>query len=42
MGKNIKRNTRALQTTYDNYKNRLTQGTRTKMQNLINFIHHRR
>ena len=30
MTKNIKRNTRALQTTYDNYKNRLTQGTREK------------
>ena len=26
-GKNIKRNTRALQTTSDNYKKRLTQGT---------------
>ena len=37
MSKNIKRNTRALQTTYDNYKNRLTQAVRTKLQNLINF-----
>ena len=37
MSKNIKRNTKALQTTYDNYKNRLTQGTRTKIQNLIIF-----
>ena len=35
MSKNIKRNTRALQTTYDNYKNRLTQSTRAKIQNLI-------
>ena len=30
MSKNIKRNTRALQTTYDNYKNRLTQDTKAK------------
>ena len=30
MSKNIKRNTRALQTTYDNYKNRLNQSTRDK------------
>ena len=37
MTKNIKRNTRALQTTYDNYKNRLTQGTRAKIQTLISF-----
>ena len=42
MSKNIKRNTRALQTTYDNYKNRLTQGTRTKMKNRINFYEDRK
>ena len=42
MSKNIKRNTRALQTTYDNYKNRLTQGTREKIQNLINFYEDRK
>ena len=42
MSKNIKRNTRALQTTYDNYKNRLTQDTRTKIQNLINFYEDRK
>ena len=42
MSKNIKRNTRALQTTYDNYKNRLTQPVRTKMQNLINFYEDRK
>ena len=42
MTKNIKRNTRALQTTYDNYKNRLTQGTRAKIQNLINFYEDRK
>ena len=42
MSKNIKRNTRALQTTYDNYKNRLTQGTRAKIQNLISFYEDRK
>ena len=42
MSKNIKRNTRALQTTYDNHKNRLTQGTREKIQNLINFYEDRK
>ena len=42
MSKNIKRNTRALQTTYDNYTNRLTQGTREKIQNLINFYEDRK
>ena len=42
MSKNIKRNTKALQTTYDNYKNRLTQGTRAKIQNLINFYEDRK
>ena len=42
MSKNIKRNTKALQTTYDNYKNRLTQGTRTKIQNLIIFYEDRK
>ena len=42
MSKNIKRNTRALQTTYDNYKNRLTQDTKAKIQNLINFYEDRK
>ena len=42
MSKNIKRNTRALQTTYDDYKNRLTQGTRAKIQTLINFYEDRK
>ena len=42
MSKNIKRNTKELQTTYDNYKNRLTQGTRAKIQNLINFYEDRK
>ena len=42
MTKNIKRNTRALQTTYDNYKNRLTQGTRAKIQNLLSFYEDRK
>ena len=42
MSKNIQRNTRALQTTYDNYKNRLNQSTRTKIQNLINFYEDRK
>ena len=42
MSKNIKRNTRALQTTYDNYKNRLSQPVRTKIQNLINFYEDRK
>ena len=42
MTKNIKRNTRALQTTYDNYKNRLTQGTRAKTQSLISFYEDRK
>ena len=36
------RNTRALQTAYDNYKTRLNQGTRTKTQNLINFYEDRK
>ena len=42
MSKNIKRNTKALQTTYDNYKNRLNQTTRDKIQNLINFYEDRK
>ena len=42
MSKNIKRNTKAVQTTYDNYKNRLTQGTRAKIQNLILFYEDRK
>ena len=42
MSKNSKRNTRALQTTYDNYKNRLTQPVRTKIQNLVNFYEDRK
>ena len=42
MSKKIKRNTRALQTTYDNYKNRLNQTTRDKIQNLINFYEDRK
>ena len=42
MSANIKRSTRALQTTYDNYKNRLTQPVRTKIQNLINFYEDRK
>ena len=42
MTKNIKRNTRALQTTYDNYKNRLTQSTRAKIQTLISFYEDRK
>ena len=42
MTKNIKRNTRALQTTYDNYKNRLTQGTRAKLQTLSSFYEDRK
>ena len=42
MSKNTKRNTKALQTTYYNYKNRLTQDTRTKIQNLINFYEDRK
>ena len=42
MSKNIKRNTRALQTTYNNYKNRLTQPVRTKIQNLISFYEGRK
>ena len=42
MSKNIKRNTIALQTTYDNYKNRLTQDTRAKIQNLINLYEDRK
>ena len=42
MSKNIKRNMRALQTTYNNYKNRLTQPVRTKIQNLINFYEGRK
>ena len=42
MSKNIKRNTKALQTTYDNYKNRLTQPVRTKIQNLINLYEDRK
>ena len=42
MSKNIKRNTRALHTTYDNYKNRLNQTTRDKIQNQINFYEDRK
>ena len=42
MSKNIKRNTKALQTTYDNYKNRVNQTTRDKIQNLINFYEDRK
>ena len=42
MSNNIQRNTRALQTTYDNYKSRLNQSTRTKIQNLINFYEDRK
>ena len=42
MSKNIKRNTKALQTTYDNYENRLNQTTRDKIQNLINFYEDRK
>ena len=42
MSRNIKRNTKALQTTYDNYKNRLAQAARTKKQNLINFYEDRK
>ena len=42
MSKNIKRDTRALQTTYDNYKNRLTHPVRTKIQNLSKFYEDRK
>ena len=42
MSKNIKRNTKALQTTYDNYKSRLHQTARDKIQNLINFYEDRK
>ena len=37
MSKNFRRNSKAVQTTYDKYENRLTQSTGTKTQNLINF-----
>ena len=42
MSKNIKRDTRALQTTYDNYKNRLTHPVRTNIQNLSKFYEDRK
>ena len=42
MNKNIRHNTRALQTTYDNYKNRLKQSTRTKIQKLVVFYEDRK
>ena len=42
MSQKIKRNTRALQTTYDNYKNRLNQTTSDKIQSLINFYEDRK
>ena len=35
MSKAIKRNTEALQTFYNNNRNRITQDTRTKVQNII-------
>ena len=41
MSKNIRRNTKELQTTYGNYKNRLPQPVRTKIQNLVKFYEDR-
>ena len=42
MSKAIKRNTEALQTFYNNKRNRITQATRTKVQNIINLYSDRK
>ena len=42
MSKAIKRNTEALQTFYNNKRNRIPQATRTKVQNIINLYSERK
>ena len=42
MSKAVKRNTEALQTSYNNKRNRIPQATRTKVQNRINFYSDRK
>ena len=42
MSKAIKRNTEALQTFYNNKRNRIPQTTRTKVQNIINLYSDRK
>ena len=42
MSKAIKRNTEALQTFYNNRRNRINQDTRTKIQNIINIYSDRK
>ena len=42
MTKAIKRNTEALQTFYNNRRNRINQDTRTKVQNIINLYSDRK
>ena len=42
MSKAVKRNTEALQTFYNNRRNRITQATRTKVQNIINLYSDRK
>ena len=42
MSKAIKRNMEALQTFYNNRRNRISQATRTKVQNIINLYSDRK